>query len=192
MGQASRIALISLGSNAHHRQSDLASIIQKGSIAVAKKFDDAEALTSRLYATPAYPPGIGPDFVNAALTVRTELSPAEILESLHQIEASFGRVRTVRWGPRILDLDLLGVSDLILPDAATFAAWMTLSAENQTQKWPDQLILPHPRLQDRAFVLVPLAEIAPDWMHPVLGRTVLEMRDALPTADLDQIVPLAL
>lgn len=101
-------------------------------------------------------------------------------------------MRTVRWGPRILDLDLLGVSDLILPDAATFAAWMTLSAENQTLKWPDQLILPHPRLQDRAFVLVPLAEIAPDWMHPVLGRTVLEMRDALPTADLDQIVPLVL
>ena len=71
-------------------------------------------------------------------------------------------------------------------------AWMTLSAENQKQKWPDQLILPHPRLQDRAFVLVPLADVAPDWVHPVLGRTVLEMRDALPAEDLDQIVPLTL
>jgi 2-amino-4-hydroxy-6-hydroxymethyldihydropteridine diphosphokinase len=77
-----------------------------------------------------------------------------------------------------------------LPDAETQDAWRDLSLEEQVQKAPDRLILPHPRVQDRAFVLVPLGDVAPDWVHPCLGRSVAEMRDALPKEALEEVVAL--
>lgn len=101
-----------------------------------------------------------------------------------------GRVRTKRWGQRVIDLDLIGAGDRVLPDAQTFAQWHDLPLEVQLERAPDQLILPHPRLQDRSFVLVPLAEIAPDWVHPILNKTVQQLKDALDPADLAQIKPI--
>lgn len=145
---------------------------------------------SRWYATPAFPPGSGPDFINAVVEVKTDLGPAETLAVLHRIEAEIGRTREVRWGARVCDLDLLAWEDTVQPDAAAVRHWMQLSPERQLTEAPEHLILPHPRIQDRAFVLVPLAEIRPDWRHPVLGRTAAELRDALPRAELDQIRPI--
>lgn len=98
-----------------------------------------------------------------------------------------GRERGTRWGQRTLDLDLLAMGDLVLPDAQVYAHWRDLPLEDQARRAPEQLILPHPRLQDRAFVLVPLSDVAPDWRHPVLGRTVLEMRDALSPEALAEV-----
>jgi 2-amino-4-hydroxy-6-hydroxymethyldihydropteridine diphosphokinase len=109
---------------------------------------------------------------------------------LHQIEAAHGRIRSGRWAGRTLDIDLLAVGDQILPDAETHRQWRDLSPEDQALLAPDQLILPHPRLSERAFVLVPLADVAPDWRHPILGQTVTQMRDALPPADLAAVQPL--
>ena len=144
---------------------------------------------SRFYQTPCFPKNAGPDFVNGCATLGCELPPRDLLGVLHRIEAEFGRERRQRWAGRTLDLDLLAIGDKVLPDAETQSGWQNLSLEEQMRVAPDQLILPHPRLQDRGFVLVPLADVAPDWRHPILGKTVLEMRDALPKSELEGIVP---
>ncbi len=147
---------------------------------------------SNLYESPCFPAGAGADYVNAAASIplRQSDTATEILAVLHRVEASFGRERLQRWGMRTLDIDLLAIGDSVLPDLPTFRAWLDLAADSQRTTSPDELILPHPRLQDRAFVLVPLADVAPDWCHPVLGLTVRDMLAALPLSDRDSVVAL--
>ncbi|MFC0342323.1 2-amino-4-hydroxy-6-hydroxymethyldihydropteridine diphosphokinase [Paracoccus niistensis] len=146
---------------------------------------------SRFWRSPAYPPGSGPDYVNAAAVVRTALGPEDTLAALHRIEATLGRTRSGgRWQARGIDLDLLAMGDLVLPDAATQDQWRALPPEQQVQAAPRTLILPHPRMQDRGFVLAPLAEVAPLWRHPRTGQTVSQMLAALDPAALDGLAPL--
>lgn len=149
-----------------------------------------EARPSRLWRSPAFPPGNGPDFVNAAMRIDTSMGAGELLAALHAIEARFGRVRDRRWGPRSLDLDLLALDDCILPDLASWAAWRDLTPERQARETPERLILPHPRLQDRGFVLAPLADVAPHWRHPVTGFDVETMLEALPDEARAGLAPL--
>ncbi len=145
---------------------------------------------SRFYATPCFPAGAGPDYVNAAVRIETSLPAGQLLGLLHRIEARFGRARSQRWGMRTLDLDLICMGDLVLPDRETQTAWRGLSAGAQIRRTPDGLILPHPRLQDRAFVLIPMRDVAPRWQHPLDGRTVAEMCAALPPEDIRAVRPL--
>lgn len=180
--QKDRIALVALGGNLPAAGGDSAALLRAALIALSSH-GLKPAAVSRFYRTPAFPPGSGPDFVNAAAVLRTALAPDAILAALHAVEAAHGRERLVRWGARTLDLDLIAVDDLVLPDARTQADWRALAPAEQRTQAPDRLILPHPRLQDRAFVLVPLAEVAPNWRHPATGKTVSAMLAALPAAD---------
>ncbi len=138
---------------------------------------------SKFYRTPAFPVESDPEYVNAALSIFSCDAASQVLCTLHRIEADFGRERIQRWGQRTLDLDIIAHGSRILPDLATYAAWQALAPSAQTHCTPAELILPHPRLQDRAFVLVPMADIAPEWHHPVLGLSVAEMLARLPAAD---------
>ena len=116
---------------------------------------------SSLYLTPAVggPPN-QPDYLNAVLELATELSPQELLDFCQQIEDAAGRTRAVRWDARTLDLDLL------------FYAQTTLESAT--------LSLPHPRLQERHFVLLPLTELAADFEHPRLKLTIARLLERLP------------
>lgn len=182
-------ALVALGGNLPiGEQSVVHSLI--GAIAQLCESRTRLLAVSRFYQTPCFPAGAGPDYVNAAIAVETDLDPRTLLERLHAIEADFARRRTQRWGMRTLDLDLLAYGSLIHPDQATFERWKDLPLEQQMRDAPGQMLLPHPRMQDRGFVLVPLADIAPDWRHPILDRTVRQMRDALPKKDLSEISPI--
>jgi 2-amino-4-hydroxy-6-hydroxymethyldihydropteridine diphosphokinase len=146
---------------------------------------------SRVYATPCVPAGAGPDYANAVVRLATPLSARALMADLHALEARYERQRSARWGARTLDLDLLDHGGAVAPDRSVWAFWAGLPAEEQRIRTPDRLILPHPRLQARAFVLVPLAEISPDWRHPVTGQTAAALRDALPEAERAAIRPLA-
>ncbi|SDE26636.1 2-amino-4-hydroxy-6-hydroxymethyldihydropteridine diphosphokinase [Ruegeria marina] len=146
---------------------------------------------SRFYATPCFPPGAGPDYVNAAIAISGDLPEVEILAILHEVEAEFGRKREQRWGMRTLDLDLICHGERVLPDLEKYESWRRLPPDRQLEMAPDELILPHPRMQDRAFVLVPMADVAPDWLHPVLGKTVRQMLAELPDDTVAEVKPLA-
>ncbi len=117
---------------------------------------------SRWYESEPVPPSGQPWYVNGAVLVSSDLDPSELLARLHDIEAMFGRVRLVRNEARPLDLDLIDY-DGVVRDGRTGGP-----------------ILPHPRVRDRAFVLLPLAEIVPGWRHPVSGESVTALIAALP------------
>jgi 2-amino-4-hydroxy-6-hydroxymethyldihydropteridine diphosphokinase len=145
---------------------------------------------SRFYQTPCFPVGAGPDYVNAACLLETTWSPSEVIETLHSIEQEFGRKRIQRWGQRTLDLDLISVEDVVCPSLKIHDKWRNLDLATQKIEAPTELIVPHPRVQDRAFVLIPMMDIAPDWVHPILGLSVSEMLDALPLGEKVDVIPL--
>lgn len=101
-----------------------------------------------------------PAFINMAIQIETELSPVELLKLLKETEKEVGRRPGMRWGPRVIDLDILLIDDLVIKS--------------------DRIEVPHPQIRNRDFVLRPLAEIAPDLIHPVFKKTIGEMVQEIP------------
>ena len=183
-----REALIALGSNLAGSLGDPPAAIRRavGEIARtlgADRTSQADVRLSSLWRSAAWPAGAGPDYVNAAIAVPgVAWAPKAVLAALHRIEARAGRMRGTRWAARTLDLDLLALGEAVAPDAETQARWRR-AAEPERLPAPEELILPHPRMGERAFVLAPLAEVAPLWRHPLTGRGAAEMLAALPEGE---------
>ncbi|WP_299048137.1 2-amino-4-hydroxy-6-hydroxymethyldihydropteridine diphosphokinase [uncultured Tateyamaria sp.] len=181
--------LVALGSNMSSDVGSPSEILQKA----ISELENAGAVIrarSRFFRTPAVPAGSGPDFVNAAIAIGAPWSAPETISRLHEVEAGLGRRRTARWEQRVIDLDLLAHGDTIRPNVATVRTWMDLPQDQQQEAAPGQLLLPHPRMHERAFVLVPLADVAPDWVHPITRRSVDEMCAALSPEEVAAITPM--
>lgn len=140
---------LSLGSNIGRRADNLRFAIEELSRSLSG------IRLSRIYRTQAYGVTNQPDFINLALQAECSLSPQELLSEIARIELQAGRKRTLRWGPRTLDIDILFYGDHVMHT-------------------PD-LTLPHPDLQNRDFVLLPMMDLAPEWFHPVLKKTIREL-----------------
>ena len=170
--------LIALGSNVSLGSAQPLEIIKRAIVELGKTDIDVVSL-SRFYETPAYPEGSGPNFINSAVKAKAENSSQQLLQKLDEIEERFNRQRISRWSARTLDLDLLALEGKVLPSRKIFLQWHDLPISEQKKKIPNELVLPHPRIQDRAFVLFPLLDIEPNWTHPILKKTVSQLYDEL-------------
>ena len=186
---SSMSCLIGLGSNLQWGSLDPADIISL-SIYSLTAYPNSVKKISRFFQTPAFPIGSGPNFVNAAIMIRTKLTPQEVLAVLHEIEQQNARLREKRWAARTLDLDLLSYGASVIPNSEEFRYWFDLPLDRQMKEIPDKLILPHPRLHQRSFVLSPVMDIAPDWVHPVLGLSVAELYAQLSKEERCELKPL--
>jgi len=153
-------AFVGLGSNLGDRPTHMRQAVGRLTAGPHVELDRA----SSLYETaPVGGPADQGWFLNAVVAIRTRLSPGTLLQACQQVETELGRVRGERFGPRTIDVDVLFYADRIIETA--------------------ELIVPHPRLHERRFVLVPLAEIAPDLLHPALGRSMSALLAALSPTD---------
>ena len=157
MGERHQVYL-GLGANLGHRQQNLAQALQ-----LIRSFAAIQRISS-IYETKPVGYLDQPDFLNLACLAATELLPAALLQAVKLIEKQLGRQASFRNAPRVIDVDILLYDDLVLESP--------------------KLTIPHPRLAERAFVLVPLAEIAPDITHPILQRSMVDLLHAIDTSEV--------
>lgn len=152
---------LSLGSNVGQRRDNLRRAVQALSKAMAV------TAVSPVYETAPWGMTEQPDFLNLCVAVRTEKSPTDLLYFIKALERELGRQPSQRWGPRLIDIDVLFYDDLVYRDV--------------------QLTIPHAHLAERAFVLAPLADIAPDFVHPQSGKTVRELLTAVDATGVHEL-----
>lgn len=164
MREGGEIAYVAVGANLGDREATFASVIR----AVEAESELLLLAASPVFETDPVGPGRQEPYLNAALRLRSWLAPSELLATLQRIERALGRERrheTERWGPRTIDLDIVFYGERCI-------------------ETPD-LVVPHPRAHERAFVMRPLAELDPDWVHPRIGMTMATL--ARSRSDLDRV-----
>ena len=149
--------LIALGANLPSRAGPPDATLAAALASLQKRQVEIRAVSS-FYRTAAWPDTADPPFVNAVAELKTGLQPVALMAILHEVETDFGRKRSAPNAPRTLDIDLLDYDGRVEPGPP---------------------VLPHPRMENRVFVLAPLCDIAPDWRHPASGRTARELLAAL-------------
>jgi 2-amino-4-hydroxy-6-hydroxymethyldihydropteridine diphosphokinase len=152
---------IALGTNLDDRPANL----QAALLALPPEVDVVER--SSIYETPPWGVVEQPSFLNQVVRAETHLAPEELLVYLKQLEIRLGRQPAERYGPRLIDLDILFYDDQVLET--------------------DMLAIPHPRLRGRAFVLVPMAELAPNLVHPVLGMSITQLASEVDTQGIRKV-----
>lgn len=154
---------LSLGSNVGDREFMLNRAIDLLNTQAGKVYR-----VSAVYRTSPWGITEQPEFLNQVLLLETRMAPDELMRCIIQIEAVMGRIRTTKWGPRTIDIDILFYGDRIIQST--------------------DLVLPHPFLHERRFILLPLAEIAPDFLHPILHQSMTELLSSL--NDQLEVIPL--
>jgi 2-amino-4-hydroxy-6-hydroxymethyldihydropteridine diphosphokinase len=143
-------AAVGLGSNKGDRLANV-----RTAVSLTREQVGRVTAVSDVFETPPWGVALQPRFLNACMIVEAELEPHGLLRKLKEMESDMGRLKKGKWGPREIDLDILLYDDVRIEDPI--------------------LTIPHPYMHERAFVLLPLSEIAPDWVHPTTGLTVLEL-----------------
>ena len=144
------LAYLLIGGNLGNRSANLQNALHQIEKNCGKILD-----LSAIYETAAWGLTNQPSFYNQAVIVQTDLAPKVLMEELLSIETNMGRIRSIKLGPRLIDLDILLINNLVLNT--------------------ETLILPHPAMEERRFALLPLAEIAPNLVHPILQKTIQEL-----------------
>ncbi len=162
-----------MGANLPHPKFGPPVATLSAALALLEEYGVSVVRRSRWYRTAPVPLSDQPWFVNGVAEVATGLSAETLLATLHEVEARFGRVRHRRLEPRIVDLDLISFNDLVRPEAGS----------------ADGLVLPHPRMHQRAFVLLPMAELVPNWRHPRLGIGMDTMIARLDPTQMAELLP---
>ncbi|MFL2792847.1 MAG: 2-amino-4-hydroxy-6-hydroxymethyldihydropteridine diphosphokinase [Paracoccaceae bacterium] len=179
--------IIVLGSNLSSEFGSSTEILKK-CVGELKSFQAIQSLLeSKWYISSSFVDKSEPRYVNVGIRFCTNLKPKELLNFTSDLEIKYGRKRQRRWEPRTCDIDILLCDQFILPSKLYFEKWLKLDFFEQKELSPDELILPHPRLQERAFFLKPLNDLQPDWTHPFLEMKAKEMLDSLPSNELQNI-----
>lgn len=166
--------LIGLGGNIPSHIGSPLETIERALTLLVQGGDVTVIARSGMYQTAPVPVSDQPDFINMAVSVKTHLSAHELLALFQSIEVGCGRKSAERWSARTLDIDLLAYGNQVLPSEG---AWVQVVTDKDPAAFLPEPVVPHPRLHKRAFVLIPLLDIAPNWRHPKLKRSVLELSE---------------
>ena len=162
-GSRKRVIIVGIGSNLHHPSTGSPLQVCEAAIGALRSRGISIATRSRWYRSAPIPASDQPEYVNGAARLVTSLNPVALLSVLHEVEDSFGRRRSTPNAARTLDLDLIAYGDLVSTESP---------------------VLPHPRMTERAFVLLPMREIVPNWVHSVSGRSLESLIANLPAGQV--------
>ncbi len=179
-----KLCWLALGSNLPYGDIGPMQVIEDAIIALQDAGLD-QANVSGFYRTEPVPKSDQPDFINCAVTGKISHKALKMLDICQSVEQSFGRDRSTRWGARTLDIDIINYDNQTYP---SIEVWRAVAENMDANTEMPKLVLPHPFMHQRAFVLKPLCDLAPGWRHPVYSRTAADLLSQQPEQDRASVV----